>query len=163
MDFSKSRAPTQTCQIWPTFGELVLGCIEADFMRENVFCSIFEALQELRTFAPLQLFAPLKTKQQQEFDKKAAIFVIIQQKMAMNLPNVADFCQTCLPAIIMRFADNICQRLPIFSTVVIYSSVQANSAKQQPSARWRFVLSESMRNHGIRGGGARAGTKDTIE
>ena len=70
MDFSKSRAPAQTCQIWPTFGELVLGCIEADLLRENVFCSIFEALQELRTFALLQLLHDSKRNNSKNSIKK---------------------------------------------------------------------------------------------
>ena len=37
------------------FGGLFLGCIEADFLRTNThFCNTFRALQDFRTFAPLQ-------------------------------------------------------------------------------------------------------------
>ena len=36
------------------FGSLVLGCIEAYYASKYSCCSIFQALQDLRSFAPLQ-------------------------------------------------------------------------------------------------------------
>ena len=46
------------------FGGLVLGCIKTKFARKYAFDSIFQALQDVHTFAPLQ---------SQNFSKKSVL------------------------------------------------------------------------------------------
>ena len=62
-------------KILQIFGGLVLGCIKRNFARKYSFDSIFQALQDLHPFAPLQ---------SQNFGKKSvwknAIFVEFQQR-----------------------------------------------------------------------------------
>ena len=41
--------------VLPIFGGLVLGCIEADFASKTSFSSIYQALQDLSTSAPLHI------------------------------------------------------------------------------------------------------------
>ena len=75
------------------FGGLVIGCIKSSkrkFARKYAFDSIFQALQDLHTFAPLQSqnFRKKSVWKISNFRENPAIFL---QIMLQNLQNFAKF------------------------------------------------------------------------